>query len=102
MDSAAEMDASGLPVETHAPEPGQRIEIDLTGARAELVDGKIEVTLPNGGVLVLFGEAVEKFLAGYADALEAALAPAAGWTEVQRFLIPLEPAGHLQATSMQD
>ena len=67
-----------------APEPGERIEIevtskialriavDFTDAHAELVDGKIEVTLPNGSVLVLYGEAVDQFLAGYGEALEAA------------------------------
>ena len=87
------------------PEPGERIEIevtsqialriavDFTDARAEVVDGKIEVTLPNGSVLVLYGEAVDQFLAGYAEILEEALAPAAGWSEVQRILIPLDPVG---------
>ena len=84
-----------------APEPGERIEIELTSkialriavdftdAHAELVDGKIEVTLPNGSVLVLYGEAVDQFLAGYGATLEEILAPAAGWTEVQRILTPI-------------
>ncbi len=86
-----------------APEPGERIEIevtskialriavDFTDAHAEVVDGKIEVTLPNGSVLVLYGEAVDQFLAGYGETLEEVLAPAAGWTEVQRILAPSTP-----------
>ena len=97
-----------------APEPGERIEIeitskialriavDFTDAHAEVVDGKIEVTLPNGSVLVLYGEAVEQFLAGYAEMLEEALAPAAGWSEVQRILVPLEPIAPPRPDDMED
>ena len=100
-DSGGAAEASS-PVIVRAPEPGERIEIevtskialriavDFTDAHAELVDGKIEVTLPNGSVLVLYGEAVDQFLAGYGEALEAVLAPAAGWTEVQRILTPID------------
>ena len=92
------------------PEPGERIEIevtsqialriavDFTDARAEVVDGKIEVTLPNDSVLVLYGEAVDQFLAGYAEILEEALAPAAGWSEVQRILVPIDFAGPARRT----
>ncbi|HKP22795.1 MAG TPA: Ig-like domain-containing protein, partial [Dongiaceae bacterium] len=96
------MDAPS-PVVVEAPAPGERIEIevtsrialriavDFTDAHAEVVDGKIEVTLSNGSVLVLYGEAVDRFLAGYAETLEQALAPAAGWSEVERILTPIEP-----------
>ena len=81
-DSGGAAEASP-PVIVRAPEPGERIEIevtskialriavDFTDAHAEVVDGKIEVTLPNGSVLVLYGEAVDQFLAGYGEALEA-------------------------------
>src|SRR5688500_19795829 len=96
-----------------APEPGERIEIELTSkialriavdftdAHAELVDGKIEVTLPNGSVLVLYGEAVDQFLAGYGETLEEVLAPAAGWTEVQRILNPIDPVPPHQRDDIQ-
>ena len=101
IDSGGAEEASPLVI-VRAPEPGERIEIevtskialriavDFTDAHAEVVDGKIEVTLPNGSVLVLYGEAVDQFLAGYAEALEEVFAPAAGWTEVQRILTPIE------------
>jgi hypothetical protein len=114
-DSGAATDSDLLrTVTVRAPEAGERIEIeitsqralriavDFTDARAELVDGKIEVTLPNDSVLVLYGEAVDRFLAGYAESLEEALSPAAGWSEVQRILVPIETVGHVRATAMQD
>src|SRR5262245_40666872 len=84
------------------PAAGERIAIeitsqqdlqfacDLNNARAELIDGQIEVTLANGGVLVLYGEAVKQFLAGYEEALQKAMSPAAGWSDVARFLAPAE------------
>jgi hypothetical protein len=65
-------------------------------------NGKIEVTLSNGSVLVLYGEAVEQFLAGYAESLEQALAPAAGWSEVQRILTPLESIAPPRRDDMED
>ncbi|MGH6927206.1 MAG: hypothetical protein ACREEV_02730, partial [Dongiaceae bacterium] len=68
------------PVLIPAPAPGERVELDLasqvafrfgfdiTGAQVSVVDGKIVVTLPNGGMLVLTGGVVTQFLAG-GDAL---------------------------------
>ena len=60
---------AGVPpsVTVDTPEPGERIAIeitsrialriavDFTDAHAAVVDGTIEVTLPNGSVLVLYG-----------------------------------------------
>jgi len=105
-------DDAGQPIVIRRLEPGERIEIevkseamlrlgvDLSDARAEVVDGEIEVTLPNGGVLVLYGEAVDQFLAGYEDALEQALSPAAGWTEVKRIFEQLDMPAPPHRTSM--
>src|SRR5262249_32755987 len=72
------------------PQAGQKVEIDLDhhaalrlafdfkGVTVDAIDGKIFVTLPNGGVVVLSGEVVTQFLAGGEASLEQMLATAAG------------------------
>jgi Ca2+-binding RTX toxin-like protein len=78
------------PIFVAPPQPGQRIELiltseaafrfgfDLTGARVDIVNGKIVVTLPNGGELVLVGDAVAEFLRAGDAPLERLLSSAAG------------------------
>jgi VCBS repeat-containing protein len=73
-----------------APAPGERVELDLasqvafrfgfdiTGAQVSVVDGKIVVTLQNGGMLVLTGDVVTQFLAGGDAMLQDVLESAAG------------------------
>src|SRR5262249_56107717 len=94
---------SGAPVIVEPPQAGQKVEIDLDhhaalrlafdfkGASVDAIDGKIFVTLPNGGVVVLSGELVTQFLAGGDASLEQILATAAG--------SPATPAGDAQAGS---
>ena len=86
----AALSESGGPVVMEPPQAGQKVEIDLDhhaalrlafdfkGATVDAIDGKIFVTLPNGGVVVLSGELVTQFLAGGDASLEQILATAAG------------------------
>ena len=72
------------------PAPGERVELDLasqvafrfgfdiTGAQVSVADGKIVVTLPNGGMLVLSGGVVTQFLVGDGTLLQDVLDSAAG------------------------
>jgi VCBS repeat-containing protein len=72
------------------PAPGERVELDLasqvafrfgfdiTGAQVSVADGKIVVTLPNGGMLVLSGGIVTQFLVGDGTLLQDVLDSAAG------------------------
>jgi VCBS repeat-containing protein len=72
------------------PAPGERVELDLasqvafrfgfdiTGAQVTVAGGKIVVTLPNGGMLVLSGGIVTQFLAGNGALLQDVLDSAAG------------------------
>jgi VCBS repeat-containing protein len=72
------------------PAPGERVDLDLasqvafrfgfdiTGAQVAVADGKIVVTLPNGGMLVLSGGIVTQFLAGDGALLQDVLDSAAG------------------------
>ena len=95
------------PIAVNEPGPGERIEIhltpqvalrfafDLTSAHAEVIDGKITVTLPNGGVLVLSGELVDEFLAAGDGALQDVLLSATGGVEqLLNQLHPSEPTFH--------
>ena len=79
-----------LPIVVPPPPAGERVEVnldatqvirlavDLTGAHVEVVDGKIVVTLANGGVIVLQGDVVQQFLAGGDAAIDQFLTAAAG------------------------
>src|SRR5215813_2901746 len=79
-----------LPVVVSPPPAGERVEVDLdstpvirlavdlAGADVEVVDGKIVVTLANGGVIVLEGDVVQQFLAGGTGAIDQFLTAAAG------------------------
>ena len=78
------------PIIIPRPAPGERIEVDLdatplirlavslTGAQVDVSGGKIVVTLPDGGVIVLQGGVVQQFLAGGDAGIEDFLATAAG------------------------
>src|SRR5262249_2332684 len=72
-----------------------RLAFDFKGAAVDAIDGKIFVTLPNGGVVVLSGELVAQFLAGGDASLEQILATAAG---SQATTPDAEPAGGDRAT----
>ena len=82
---------SGAPTLVRQPGPGERLEVeiaslpaaieftgDLSNATADLIDGKLQVTFPDGGVLILYGAAVAQFLAAYGETLPAAGQPDAG------------------------
>ncbi|MGH6928748.1 MAG: hypothetical protein ACREEV_10560, partial [Dongiaceae bacterium] len=86
----AALPEAAQPLVIARPAPGERIEVDLdatplirlavnlTGAQVDVSGGKIVVTLPDGGVIVLQGGIVQQFLAGGDAGIEDFLATAAG------------------------
>jgi hypothetical protein len=85
-----DLSTADQPIRLAPPQPGQRIELDLapdasiafgfdlTGAQVDVVDGKIVITLPNGGEIVLVGDTLAEFLGTDVAPLEDALPAAAG------------------------
>src|SRR5262249_21895917 len=120
------------PVVVSPPPAGERVEVDLdstpvirlavdlAGAHVDVIDGKIVVTLANGGVIVLEGDAVQQFLAGGDAAIDQFLTAAAGNPDaaavgpidetsgasfaqggpVPQFASPFEAAGTLAGTDL--
>jgi Bacterial Ig domain len=98
-----------LPVVVPSPPAGERVEVDLdntpvvrlavdlTGAQVDVADGKIVVTLANGGIIVLEGDVVQQFLAGGDAAIDQFLTAAAGNQDAPEIV----PAGETSGSSFQ-
>ena len=94
------------PLVVAAPPAGERIEVDLNatpqiriavslvGAQVDVSGGKIIVTLADGGVIVLQGDLVQRFLAGGEGGIEQFLATAAGDVGTTEFGSPATPDDH--------
>lgn len=100
---------AALPVVVSPPPAGERVEVnlnstpairlavDLAGAQVDVADGKLVVTLANGGVIVLEGDVVQQFLAGGDTAIDQFLTAAAGNPDATQ----IGPADETSGSSFQ-